>query len=941
MNQQKYQQESNGTSQGERLPRELRSDYLNLDSRDFEDMLRQMALFSHNVNYFSDPNSICDSSFQCDESWSLFFKDIFNWDEIPNTYGELNLEKLWKWAKEGNIPPHLSLIMAFLMLFRVQQKNFNTIPDRHLQFYYQDVLGFKPKNGEVGKATVFFEIAKGFDSVLVPKGTLFDAGKDVSGKPITYVSVDDLELNKARVKSLEACVCDGDNGRHKFLLLDAPKAESSESLLNHGSALPVNYGFAVSSPRLNVEEGADMQFQMKGDNFFSLSLSLFDISYTGESGWISISEFDSVDNQFQIAKDEKIVPYDKKIHGEGFDSKDPIIRFVARDLNSYNFSPISIPSWPKLTVRMNGVRDLLIENEFGTFPNQVGVLAFGPVYKAGDKFSIRATMEDVEVSAVKGELVGMKPLYVNGNEVFATESYDPQEDAIELAKQVVDYYGTNYLKSDDSGKEDSGQTTVASNSRNPLVAGKFDEEQIFDVFKYIESVELRKEVNAQVSNASSGERVGYKFPVSIKKIFTATIQFDVPSYQIHLFTPLGILRSGDVKEFNDPNSFSGLCLFPELVSVGDEDAILLSLEGIASSTVVSLYFSIDSMMGGRSDDATPRWSYMKKNYNWEDLGEGYLLKDGTSFFRRSGVVYLRIPKDALLSSGLVRFKIAFAQKKCDLAMIKGARAQAVEVEYNPASQGSMSAGQILVANSIKKTVNAIGGVKKVMQLYDGEPGEFDETTENFNCRVSERLRHKGRAWTNWDYERLVLNRFPQIAAVKCMRSMNEKGELTAGKVLLIVIPDHRYLKNDESEFDFCPKIDDVDGDLGREVAEYFEEIASPFVELIVISPTYVKQKVKVSLKLKPGYSESSCKVLINDQLCKFIAPWSDNSSNASFSNKKKNVSDILFFLENIECVESVDAQSIELSVDCEQSYNEEQNLVIYTSVVCHTIIFNN
>ena len=81
---------------------------------------------------------------------------------------------------------------------------------------------------------------------------------------------------------------------------------------------------------------------------------------------------------------------------------------------------------------------------------------------------------------------------------------------------------------------------------------------------------------------------------------------------------------------------------------------------------------------------------------------------------------------------------------------------AVELDYSPLSEGKAPIGTALPAGTITKSINAIAGIKKIKQSYEGEKGTEDESESLFRCRVSEKLRHKGRAWSAWDYARLLL-----------------------------------------------------------------------------------------------------------------------------------------------------------------------------------------
>ena len=72
-------------------------------------------------------------------------------------------------------------------------------------------------------------------------------------------------------------------------------------------------------------------------------------------------------------------------------------------------------------------------------------------------------------------------------------------------------------------------------------------------------------------------------------------------------------------------------------------------------------------------------------------------------------------------------------------------------------------------------------------------------SDAFYVRVSERLRHKARAITIWDYEHLILEAFPLIHKVKCLNHTKsvdaDYNEVLHGHVTIITIHDMRQ-RND-------------------------------------------------------------------------------------------------------------------------------------------------
>src|SRR5207237_4012667 len=94
--------------------------------------------------------------------------------------------------------------------------------------------------------------------------------------------------------------------------------------------------------------------------------------------------------------------------------------------------------------------------------------------------------------------------------------------------------------------------------------------------------------------------------------------------------------------------------------------------------------------------------------------------------------------------------------------------QAVEARFQDNSNAPSHFDAALPADSISKLVTPVAQVSKVQQPFASFDGKHSEVGKEFYTRVSERLRHKGRAITAWDYEHLILNRFSDIYKVKCI-----------------------------------------------------------------------------------------------------------------------------------------------------------------------------
>jgi hypothetical protein len=109
----------------------------------------------------------------------------------------------------------------------------------------------------------------------------------------------------------------------------------------------------------------------------------------------------------------------------------------------------------------------------------------------------------------------------------------------------------------------------------------------------------------------------------------------------------------------------------------------------------------------------------------------------------------------------------------------------------------------LAAESISKLKTAVAEVSKVQQPFASFDGKHKEIGSEFYTRVSERLRHKGRAITPWDYEHLILERFPSVYKVKCISHTDPNCLCRTG----LIIPGNGDDKKYSLVYDENSKID--------------------------------------------------------------------------------------------------------------------------------------
>jgi hypothetical protein len=161
----------------------------------------------------------------------------------------------------------------------------------------------------------------------------------------------------------------------------------------------------------------------------------------------------------------------------------------------------------------------------------------------------------------------------------------------------------------------------------------------------------------------------------------------------------------------------------------------------------------------------------------------------------------------------------------------------------------------------------IPGIAKLSQPYTSFGGKPYEQDAVFYTRVSERLRHKQRALTIWDYERLVLERFPQIYKVKCLPADIANSPDDAGKIRIIVIPDVR------NRLPFDPFEPKAPADLIAEIQEYLSDKVPHYARIVVRNAHYVPVKVRIGVRFQAGYDEGFYKDRLINDLNRFLSPW--------------------------------------------------------------------
>lgn len=355
-------------------------------------------------------------------------------------------------------------------------------------------------------------------------------------------------------------------------------------------------------------------------------------------------------------------------------------------------------------------------------------------------------------------------------------------------------------------------------------------------------------------------------PVTLDDCLDSDLQF------FHV-TPFGQMREhGFQREQMGFIADTRVHLLPRFDHRGE---LLIGLAQVQGGDSVSLLFQVAE---GSADPDLPSqpiaWSILCDNY-WRPLGTEGVVRDTTNQLLTSGIVTFVLPTGAgtdntLLPSGLIWLRATVDRDPASVAQLIEVAANAVLIRQT--SGDPTLPATVLPAGSIGKMRSQPAGIKSFRQPYATFGGRSTESEVDFRRRVAERLRHKNRCQTPWDYERIVLEAFPAVHRVKCIPHATGDSWLAPGNVLLTVIPD---LRNRNGVNPLQPK---VDADTLARIVEHVRARCGGQVAIRARNPRYQQVHLDCRVRLHRGYGFNISSKEIEQAIIRRLSPWAFDQS---------------------------------------------------------------
>lgn len=343
---------------------------------------------------------------------------------------------------------------------------------------------------------------------------------------------------------------------------------------------------------------------------------------------------------------------------------------------------------------------------------------------------------------------------------------------------------------------------------------------------------------------------------------------------------------------------------PLIPTLNYEGALLLGFDGLNLPQTVSILFELVNGQASSTEEKKPliEWSYLVKD-EWKTFSESKIIKDETSGFIKTGIISIELPHDltkgnTILDGNLYWLRVSAVKNIEATSKIASLCTQVLTVTLHNLDEKGEHLKKPLPAFTIDRPLDNIPGIQTVTQPLESFQGQPAETIQQFYVRTSERLRHKQRAVTPWDFEHLVLEKFPTIRKATCLPNMTGNKLYAPGNILIVVTPFNKPDEEDNLE----PK---ANSEILIQIKEYLREFTSPLVNIEVRNPNYEKVRIICAVKLAHGYNYGFFVQKLNDDINKYLIGDMIKTTKTFELGGKINSSDVLSFMRTLPYVDFI------------------------------------
>ncbi|MBB1487167.1 hypothetical protein [Oceanospirillum sediminis] len=675
--------------------------------------------------------------------------------------------------------------------------------------------------------------------------------------------------------------------------------------------------------------------------FYELYSELFNIRISTEEGWLSVNDYrlHPLDHHeagpygfrldFTLGQSAPaLVACDPTIHGDLWQFDEPAVRLEIRPQAA--FFPYSVfrsftLNQLDIETRVDNVTDLQIYNSegqadpsqpfapFGSQPGQQSWCVLGN-YEAARKplTELRLRIHWADLPALSDGFTeyyqGYETAYSNDSFRIMLETLKDGEWKNTVATQGVPMFRTHA----DSGRlsECSGYIAGVSGKFKP-VRHTLREDQFhynirsrdglfrltladpvsgFGHHEYAPLLSKRLLENARTKKQQPLPALPYTPTVSRLALgYTARSRIslngkhprrDVRILHLH---PFGYEQIWPIA--GQQNRYQPVCFFPRYAGDGN---LFIGIEASELQGQINLFFRMDdsTRLTSQPDSDQLQWFFLTGN-RWQRLNSQQIISDSTHGFMTSGIITLDLPagldrSHTVMPDGLFWLRVSSLQGLEHPGNCLTVATHVVKATMALQQTAALSASDELQIEQMAREgdwqpARKISGLAPAVTMdYEAGNSRIEQEPE-FRERVSERLRHKGRAVTPWDYERLILQHFPGIDRVRCFCGVrfDQTGSFP-GHILIIV-----RKKVMDCAHSACGS-HRISTRLLVQIKAFLQSVSSPFVSIDVRNPEYERVQVRCTVTFQPDEHHGLALRRLNQALCEYLCPWQHTGMNQGF-----------------------------------------------------------
>lgn len=787
----------------------------------------------------------------------------------------------------GDVDGALSLLIAYVRNYCSLADTFNQRLAELPSFYRNEILHVKPEAVIQDHAYIAVRPTEKF---TMKAGQEFIAGQNAEGGDLIYRTTQDETVSPIQCAEVDAVYLlkNGDTTGIRRQTIRPEDAAAAETLFDPEQGEALAFGWQIESSMFILNEGErtiTVSFGIKGAPAGILppdgqGIKGFTFQLSGESGWEEQHGECFVQDgklcfRIPIERDGTLpTACNEEIHGKS--TAYPVLRILTNgDDGAYDRISRMETGEAEIRVHVKGIRNFTFYNELGEVDTTQPFQPFGIQAECGAWF------------LSGNEEMGLKPLtgvHIKGNwkKVPDTEKglnelykgYDVDASSFKVRTEWQEKGVWNPCEGNSQplfNFDGGGKLRPADVFFNFPGAGEYtpgsdyeysrDKDGFFRATLVSPSIgfgtdEYRKRfTDIMIYNSRCKEKARKELPQEPPVPVLADVELEYEAVE-----KLSVIPQPELIAVPD----GGGTPFKSRFADGEDKALYFSFLHAGGEQTLRFYLDMVippknipyRMPESRDSGIGLAWEY-RKNGVWTELPSTAVTGEETCGLTQSGLIVIRLPEKITENDSNRDGKVVLrASVKGDTSSCLAIRSVWTNHILLTAQNGD---GQPLPAGTIQQMPEADGRIESIVQPLSGFGGRPAGTESGLSAHLTSRIGNRHRAVNAGDYERILLEHFPEVDKAVCIPCTGKEKR----EVRLVA-----FSRSADGEYYLSPlwKL--------TEMQRMMQRYVPPFAGLKVINPAYQEMKVVCKAVLREKVRDEGKVVRDLTVLAQnYLAPW--------------------------------------------------------------------